>query len=178
MPLKSAGEKRWKKNLSRNWHKNEFHGHRKLCFLMSSNQCHCYAVIAVVLTIPYDELMLKCLYRLSLRHLTKMPIRNAFPAAAWPSVYTANSTKCFLIYFQIWIFLWNSPNKVTQTLNFLLISGRMLMLQYSKHGECILEEIGAAFRGEHPSDLLLVCEGKETLKAHKLVLAAASPLIR
>ncbi|KAG4066194.1 hypothetical protein HA402_014494 [Bradysia odoriphaga] len=55
---------------------------------------------------------------------------------------------------------------------------RMLMLHYSKHGECILQEIGAAFRGEHPSDLLLVCEGKETLKAHKLVLAAASPLIR
>lgn len=54
----------------------------------------------------------------------------------------------------------------------------MLMLHYSKHGECILQEIGAAFRGEHPSDLLLVCEGKETLKAHKLVLAAASPLIR
>lgn len=52
------------------------------------------------------------------------------------------------------------------------------MLHYSKHGECILQEIGAAFRGEHSSDLLLVCEGKETLKAHKLVLAAASPLIR
>ena len=52
------------------------------------------------------------------------------------------------------------------------------MLHYSKHGECILQEIGAAFRGEHPSDLLLVCEGRETLKAHKLVLAAASPFIR
>lgn len=59
-----------------------------------------------------------------------------------------------------------------------LVAERMLMLHYSKHGECILQEIGAAFRGEHPSDLLLVCEGKETLKAHKLVLAAASPLIR
>lgn len=58
------------------------------------------------------------------------------------------------------------------------IAARMLMLQYSKHSECILQEIGAAFRGEHPADLLLVCEGKETLKAHKLVLAAASPLIR
>ncbi|XP_037915766.1 transcription factor Ken 1 [Hermetia illucens] len=55
---------------------------------------------------------------------------------------------------------------------------RMLMLHYSKHGECILQEIGAAFRGEHPTDLHLVCEGKEILKAHKLVLAAASPLIR
>lgn len=54
----------------------------------------------------------------------------------------------------------------------------MLMLHYSKHSECILGEIDAAFRGEHPSDLLLVCEGRETLKAHKLVLAAASPLIR
>lgn len=54
----------------------------------------------------------------------------------------------------------------------------MLTLQYSKHGECILQEIGAAFRGEHPADLLLVCDGKETLRAHKLVLAAASPLIR
>lgn len=54
----------------------------------------------------------------------------------------------------------------------------MLMLQYSKHGECILQEIGAAFRGEHATDLLLICDGKETVRAHKLVLAAASPLIR
>lgn len=55
---------------------------------------------------------------------------------------------------------------------------RMLMLHYSKHGECILQEIGAAFRGEHPADLLLICNDKETLQAHRLVLAAASPLIR
>ncbi|KAI8123644.1 hypothetical protein FF38_10050 [Lucilia cuprina] len=55
---------------------------------------------------------------------------------------------------------------------------RMLMLQYSKHGECILKEIGAAFRGEHPADLTIVCENKVKLHAHKLVLAAASPLIR
>ncbi|KFB43460.1 AGAP004767-PA-like protein [Anopheles sinensis] len=54
----------------------------------------------------------------------------------------------------------------------------MLMLHYSKHGECILQEIGAAFRGEHATDLLLICDGKETVRAHKLVLAAASPLIR
>lgn len=53
------------------------------------------------------------------------------------------------------------------------------MLQYSKHGECILQEIGAAFRGEHPADLAIICDGsKSTLRAHKLVLAAASPLIR
>lgn len=55
----------------------------------------------------------------------------------------------------------------------------MLMLQYSKHGECILQEIGAAFRGEHPADLQIVCDGsKNVLRAHRLVLAAASPLIR
>ncbi|XP_075165880.1 zinc finger and BTB domain-containing ken and barbie protein isoform X2 [Haematobia irritans] len=54
----------------------------------------------------------------------------------------------------------------------------MLMLQYSKHGECILKEIGAAFRGEHPADLTIVCENQVKLHAHKLVLAAASPLIR
>jgi hypothetical protein len=53
------------------------------------------------------------------------------------------------------------------------------MLQYSKHGECILQEIGAAFRGEHPADLAIICDGSKTkLRAHKLVLAAASPLIR
>lgn len=52
------------------------------------------------------------------------------------------------------------------------------MLQYSKHGECILQEIGAAFRGEHTSDLRIVCQGKGVLEAHKLVLAAASPFIR
>ncbi|ALC42612.1 ken [Drosophila busckii] len=55
---------------------------------------------------------------------------------------------------------------------------RMLMLQYSKHGECILKEIGAALKGEHPTDLTIVCENKVKLHAHKLVLAAASPLIR
>ncbi|CAO1339792.1 unnamed protein product [Diamesa serratosioi] len=55
----------------------------------------------------------------------------------------------------------------------------MLMLQYSKHGECILQEIGAAFRGEHQADLQIICDGsKSSLRAHKLVLAAASPLIR
>ena len=53
------------------------------------------------------------------------------------------------------------------------------MLQYSKHGECILQEIGAAFRGEHQADLEIICDGsKSSLRAHKLVLAAASPLIR
>lgn len=52
------------------------------------------------------------------------------------------------------------------------------MLQYSKHGECILQEIGAAFRGEHQADLRLVCDNRETLQAHKLVLAAASPLVK
>lgn len=53
------------------------------------------------------------------------------------------------------------------------------MLQYSKHGECILQEIGAAQRGEHQYDLEIICDGsKSTLRAHKLVLAAASPLIR
>ncbi|GAB0087689.1 Transcription factor Ken [Sergentomyia squamirostris] len=60
----------------------------------------------------------------------------------------------------------------------LFVSARMLMLQYSKHGECILQEIGAALRAEHTADLLLICEGRETLRAHKLVLAAASPLVR
>ncbi|XP_055706201.1 transcription factor Ken 1 isoform X1 [Phlebotomus papatasi] len=62
--------------------------------------------------------------------------------------------------------------------NYPYYTDRMLMLQYSKHGECILQEIGAAFRGEHPADLLLICEGRETLRAHKLVLAAASPLVK
>lgn len=59
-----------------------------------------------------------------------------------------------------------------------LISVRMLMLHYSKHGECILQEIVAAFRGEHATDLLLVFNEKQKLHAHRLVLAAASPLIR
>ncbi|XP_053688833.1 transcription factor Ken 2 [Sabethes cyaneus] len=54
----------------------------------------------------------------------------------------------------------------------------MLTLHYHKHGECILQEIGAAFRGEHATDLLLICDGNQTFRAHKLVLAAASPLIR
>lgn len=52
------------------------------------------------------------------------------------------------------------------------------MLHYSKHGECILQEIVAASRGDHPADLLLVFNEQEKLRAHRLVLAAASPLIR
>ncbi|XP_059622381.1 transcription factor Ken 1 isoform X2 [Phlebotomus argentipes] len=62
--------------------------------------------------------------------------------------------------------------------NYPYYTDRMLMLYYRQHGECILQEIGAAFRGEHPADLLLICEGRETLRAHKLVLAAASPLVK
>lgn len=54
----------------------------------------------------------------------------------------------------------------------------MLMLQYSKHGESILQEIFAAFQNKHATDLLLVFNEKEKIRAHRLVLAAASPLIR
>ncbi|XP_023950158.1 transcription factor Ken isoform X1 [Bicyclus anynana] len=54
----------------------------------------------------------------------------------------------------------------------------LLTLTYGKHHACILNEVGAAWRGARYSDLVLVCEDAVPLAAHRIVMAAASPLIR
>ncbi|GBP13262.1 Transcription factor Ken [Eumeta japonica] len=54
----------------------------------------------------------------------------------------------------------------------------LLTLTYGKHHACILNEVGAAWRGARYSDLVLVCDDAVPLPAHRIVMAAASPLIR
>ncbi|XP_063357711.1 transcription factor Ken [Cydia amplana] len=54
----------------------------------------------------------------------------------------------------------------------------LLTLTYGKHHACILNEVGAAWRGARYSDLVLVCDDAVPLAAHRIVMAAASPLIR
>lgn len=78
----------------------------------------------------------------------------------------------------------------------------LLTLHYGKHRACIQQELAAARRGAHPTDLTVICdsgidfgssrgdehpdviqrgrveETRVVLQAHRLVLAAASPLIR
>ncbi|CAB3239704.1 unnamed protein product [Arctia plantaginis] len=54
----------------------------------------------------------------------------------------------------------------------------LLTLTYGKHHACILNEVGAAWRGARYSDLVLVCDDSVPLAAHRIVMAAASPLIR
>ncbi|XP_050680661.1 transcription factor Ken isoform X2 [Leptidea sinapis] len=54
----------------------------------------------------------------------------------------------------------------------------LLTLTYGKHHACILNEVGAAWRGARYSDLVLICEDAVPLAAHRIVMAAASPLIR
>ena len=53
-----------------------------------------------------------------------------------------------------------------------------LTLHYGKHHTALITEIRSWFDGECFADVDLVCEGKETLKAHRLVLASSSPLIK
>lgn len=53
-----------------------------------------------------------------------------------------------------------------------------LTLHYGKHHIALIDEIRSWFDGECFADVDLVCEGKETLKAHRLVLASSSPLIK
>lgn len=57
-------------------------------------------------------------------------------------------------------------------------SSGLLTLHYGKHHTTLIDEIRAWFDGECFADVALVCEGKETLRAHRLVLASSSPLIK
>ncbi|PSN40129.1 hypothetical protein C0J52_23824 [Blattella germanica] len=57
-------------------------------------------------------------------------------------------------------------------------SSGLLTLHYGKHPVALVDEIREWFEGEYLADLALVCEGRETLRAHRLVLASSSPLIK
>ncbi|XP_069675079.1 transcription factor Ken 1 [Periplaneta americana] len=57
-------------------------------------------------------------------------------------------------------------------------SSGLLTLHYGKHHTTLIDEIHAWFDRECFADVALVCEGKETLRAHRLVLASSSPLIK
>lgn len=57
-------------------------------------------------------------------------------------------------------------------------SSGLLTLHYGKHHTTLIDEIRAWFDGECFADVALVCEGKETLRAHRLILASSSPLIK
>ena len=57
-------------------------------------------------------------------------------------------------------------------------SSGLLTLHYGKHHTTLIDEIRAWFDGECFADIALVCEGKETLRAHRLILASSSPLIK
>lgn len=59
----------------------------------------------------------------------------------------------------------------------MLDSGGLLTLHYGRHPAGLLDEVRAWFVAGHGADLELLCEGV-VLRAHRLVLAAASPLIR
>lgn len=57
-------------------------------------------------------------------------------------------------------------------------SSGLLTLHYGKHHTTLIDEIRTWFDGECFADVALVCEGKETLRAHRLILASSSPLIK
>jgi len=57
-------------------------------------------------------------------------------------------------------------------------SSGLLTLHYGKHHTTLIDEIRAWFDRECFADVALVCEGKETLQAHRLILASSSPLIK
>lgn len=54
----------------------------------------------------------------------------------------------------------------------------LLTLHYGKHHATIVDEIKTCFTSEIFADMTFVCDDKTSLSAHKLVMAAASPLFR
>ncbi|XP_049857973.1 transcription factor Ken 1-like isoform X2 [Schistocerca gregaria] len=60
----------------------------------------------------------------------------------------------------------------------MLDSSGLLTLHYGRHGAGVLDEVRSWWDAGHGADLSLVCDGGHALPAHRLVLAAASPLLR
>ncbi|KAJ3639466.1 hypothetical protein Zmor_002826 [Zophobas morio] len=54
----------------------------------------------------------------------------------------------------------------------------LLTLHYGKHHATIVDEIKTCFASENFADMTFICDDKTTLNAHKLIMAAASPLVR
>lgn len=57
-------------------------------------------------------------------------------------------------------------------------SSGLLTLHYGKHHTSLVDEIRQWFDAENFADVTLICERREPLHAHRLVLASASPLIK
>ncbi|XP_045506595.1 transcription factor Ken isoform X1 [Colias croceus] len=76
------------------------------------------------------------------------------------------------------VYLWKNLSIIAEVKTAGMMGEGLLTLTYGKHHACILNEVGAAWRGARYSDLVLVCDDAVPLAAHRIVMAAASPLIR
>lgn len=57
-------------------------------------------------------------------------------------------------------------------------SSGLLTLHYGKHNISLIEEIRQWFMCDTFADMTIICEKGQSVKAHRLVLAAASPLVK
>lgn len=53
----------------------------------------------------------------------------------------------------------------------------LLTLHYGKHPATLAAEVGAWYSGDRHVDVTLACDDGSIVKAHRVVLAAASPLL-
>lgn len=53
----------------------------------------------------------------------------------------------------------------------------LLTLHYGKHPATLAAEVGAWYSGDRHVDVTLACDDGSVVKAHRVVLAAASPLL-
>lgn len=57
-------------------------------------------------------------------------------------------------------------------------SSGLLTLHYGNHNISLIDEIKQWFMCETFADMTIICEKGQTVQAHRLVLAAASPLVK
>lgn len=57
-------------------------------------------------------------------------------------------------------------------------SSGLLTLHYGKHNISLIEEIRQWFMCDTFADMTIICEKGQPVKAHRLVLASASPLVK
>lgn len=58
-----------------------------------------------------------------------------------------------------------------------MYSDGLLTLHYGKHPATLAAEVGAWYSGDRHVDVTLACDDGSVVKAHRVVLAAASPLL-
>lgn len=58
-----------------------------------------------------------------------------------------------------------------------MYSDGLLTLHYGKHPATLAAEVGAWYSGDRHVDVTLACDDGSIVKAHRVVLAAASPLL-